>query len=54
METPGGTELLYDRDEVALLPSHSENAEGYVLIAVYLFFCMCVIHITQKVLNRIA
>jgi len=35
-----------------------ENAEGYVLIAVYLFMylfiCMCFIRITQKVLNRIA
>jgi len=31
-----------------------ENAEGYVLIAVYLFICMCVTRITQKVLNRIA
>jgi len=31
-----------------------ENAEGYVLIAVYLFICMRVPRITQKVLNRIA
>jgi len=35
-----------------------ENAEGYVLIAVYLFIyifiCMRVIRITRKVLNRIA
>jgi len=35
-----------------------ENAEGYVMIAVYLFIhlfiCMRVIRITQKVLNRIA
>jgi len=35
-----------------------ENAEGYVLIAVYLFIylfiCMRVIRITKKVLNRIA
>jgi len=35
-----------------------ENAEGYVLIAVYLFIYLCicvrVIRITQKVLNRIA
>jgi len=31
-----------------------ETAEGYVLIAVYLFICMRVIRITQKVLNRIA
>jgi len=31
-----------------------ENAEGYVLIAVYLFICMRVTRITQKVLNRIA
>jgi len=35
-----------------------ENAEGYVLIAVYLFMylfiCMRVIRRTQKVLNRIA
>jgi len=35
-----------------------ENAEGYVLIAVYLFIylfiCMRVIRITTKVLNRIA
>jgi len=30
-----------------------ENAEGYVLIAVYLFICMRVTRITQKVLNRI-
>jgi len=30
-----------------------ENAEGYVLIAVYLFL-MRVIRLTQKVLNRIA
>jgi len=34
-----------------------ENAEGYVLIAVYLFIhlfiCMRVIPITQKVFNRI-
>jgi len=29
-----------------------ENAEGYVLIAVYLFVCVRVIGITQKVLNR--
>jgi len=31
-----------------------ENAEGYVLIAMYLFICMCVTRITQKVLNQIA
>jgi len=31
-----------------------ENAKGYVLIAVYLFICMRVTCITQKVLNRIA
>jgi len=35
-----------------------ENAEGYVLIAVYLFIylfiCMRVIHLSKKVLNRIA
>jgi len=31
-----------------------ENAEGYVLIAMYLFICMRVTRITQKVLNRIA
>jgi len=31
-----------------------ENAESNVLIAVYLFICMRVIRITQKVLNRIA
>jgi len=31
-----------------------ENAEGYVLIAVYLFICMRVTRITQKVLNQIA
>jgi len=31
-----------------------ENAEGYVLIALYLFICMRVIRITHKVLNRIA
>jgi len=31
-----------------------ENAEGNVLIAVYLFVCVRVIRITQKVLNRIA
>jgi len=32
-----------------------ENAEGYVLIAVYLFiYFMRVTRITQKVLNRIA
>jgi len=35
-----------------------ENAEGYVLIAVYLFIylfiCMRVTRITQKVLNLIA
>jgi len=30
-----------------------ENAEGYVLNAVYLFICMRVTRITQKVLNRI-
>jgi len=41
----------------AALPDHYlriENAEGYVLIAVYLFICMRVPHITKKVLNRIA
>jgi len=31
-----------------------ENAEGYVLIAVYLFICMRVTRITKKVFNRIA
>jgi len=31
-----------------------ENAEGYVLIAVYLFISMRVTRITQKALNRIA
>jgi len=31
-----------------------ENAEGYVLIVVYLFICIRVPRITQKVLNRIA
>jgi len=31
-----------------------ENAEGCVLIAVYLFICMRVTRITQKVLHRIA
>jgi len=31
-----------------------ENAEGYVLIAVYLYACVRVIRISQKVLNRIA
>jgi len=31
-----------------------ENAEGYVLIAVYLFICMRVTRITKKVLNQIA
>jgi len=31
-----------------------ENAEGNVLIAVYLFICMRVIRITKKVYNRIA
>jgi len=31
-----------------------ENAEGNVLIAVYLFICMRVTRITQQVLNRIA
>jgi len=30
-----------------------ENAEGNVLIAVYLYACVCVIRISQKVLNRI-
>jgi len=30
-----------------------ENAEGYVLIAMYLFICMRVTRITQKVLNQI-
>jgi len=30
-----------------------ENAEGYVLIAVYLFICMRVILRSKKVLNRI-
>jgi len=29
-------------------------SDGYVLIAVYLFMCMRVTRITQKVLNRIA
>jgi len=33
---------------------HIENAEGNVLIAVYLYACMRVIRISQKVLNRIA
>jgi len=37
--------------EIQFLPSH---AEGYVLIAVYLFICMRVIRISQKVFNRIA
>jgi len=31
-----------------------ENAEGNVLIAVYLFIYLCVIRMTQKVFNRIA
>jgi len=31
-----------------------ENVEGNVLIAVYLYACVSVIRITQKVLNRIA
>jgi len=31
-----------------------ENAEGYLLLAVYLFIYMRVTRITQKVLNRIA
>jgi len=31
-----------------------ENADGYILIAVYLFICMRVTRITQKALNRIA
>jgi len=31
-----------------------ENAEGYVLVAIYLFICICVIRITKKVFNRIA
>jgi len=31
-----------------------ENAEGYVLIAVYLYACVRVIRISQKVLDRIA
>jgi len=31
-----------------------ENPEGYVLIAVYLYACVRVIRISQKVLNRIA
>jgi len=31
-----------------------ENAEGNVLIAVYLYACVSVICISQKVLNRIA
>jgi len=31
-----------------------ENAEGYVLIAVYLFIYLRVTRITQKILNRIA
>jgi len=30
-----------------------ENVGGYVLIAIYLFICMRVTRITQKVLNRI-
>jgi len=30
-----------------------ENAEGYVLIAVYLYACVRVIRKSQKVLNRI-
>jgi len=33
---------------------HIENAEGNVLIAVYLFIWMRVIRVTKKVLNRIA
>jgi len=43
---------------VVLICSFIENAEGYVLMAVFLFICMCaclrVIRISQKVLNRIA
>jgi len=31
-----------------------QNAEGYVLIAVYLYACVRVIRISQKVLNLIA
>jgi len=31
-----------------------ENAEGYVLIAVYLYACVRVIRISQKVFNGIA
>jgi len=33
---------------------HIENAEGNVLIAVYLYACVCVIRISQKVLNLLA
>jgi len=44
-------EALYRMNDYYL---RIENAEGYVLIAVYLFICMRVNRITQKVLNRIA
>jgi len=44
-------------DELQDLPPsylRIENAEGNVLIAMYLFICMRVTRITQKALNRIA
>jgi len=57
-----GTAVCIVCRAVKLSPLHSllvyylrfENAESYVLIAVYLFICMRVTRITQKVLNRIA
>jgi len=52
---------LYIFNEILFASSYAytcylriENADGNVLITVYLFICICVIRITQKVLNRIA
>jgi len=55
-----GTQIIFSSFLKTFLPSglicylRIENAEGYVLIAVYIFVCVRVIRITQKVLNRIA
>ncbi|TNN28244.1 hypothetical protein EYF80_061607 [Liparis tanakae] len=54
------TQIIFSSFVKTFLPSglicylRIENEEGNVLIAVYLFVCVRVIRITQKVLNRIA
>jgi len=56
----GPRELLQCKADTSTLTAMSccylriENAEGNVLIAVYLYACVSVIRISQKCLNRIA